>query len=285
MRLIKVVARNEKEKKEIEEILSKKKIVSYQIITGKGFYSFEILATDEESGHILGRLEEKGFGKSFDNSIVVLDVRASVPSRKRKELAPRISAEELEEDIKKGSTLDWVYLGFISLASIIIAFGLLGNNVIVVIGGMVIAPLLYPIIGSSYYLLKGNLRKLRRTLHSEIWGMLLAILWGIIISGIVKISELNSLLIGRSTPSVFDIGIAIFSGAAGALSVSTRNLGEFSGVAIAVALIPPAVTIGLGIGMGNLLISVGAAGVTLINVICVHISSILTFSILGYDTS
>ncbi len=283
MKLIKVLTRNNKEKKAVMDILAKKKIISYDLTPTKKYYKFEILTTDKETGHLLGELEKAGFGKSFENSITIIDVKASVPSRRKKELAPTISEEEIEADIKAGATLNWVYISFISLSAIIIAFGLLGENIIVVIGGMLIAPLLYPLIGSSYYLLKSDVRKLSKTLSSELWGILLAIFWGMIITGVIQQINLNPLLLGRSLISFFDIGIAIFSGAAGALSVATRNLGEFSGVAIAVALIPPAVTIGIGISMSNWLLFTGAVGLTLVNLICVHLASIITFSILGYS--
>ena len=285
MKLIKVIARSAKEKKLVLDILKKKKIVSYDFVsTGKKMYKFEIISTDQETGPLLGELEDSGFGKSFENAITIVDVKASVPSRRKKELAPTISDEEIEADIKKGSSLNWVYVSFISLSAIIIALGLIGNNIIVVIGGMLIAPILYPIIGSSYYMLNSNFRKVSKTISSEIWGILLAIFWGMIIAEVVNVMKLNPLLVGRSIISFFDVGIAIFSGAAGALSVATRNLGEFSGVAIAVALIPPAVTIGIGIGISNPVLLSGAIGLTLINLIGVHLSSVLTFTILGYGS-
>ena len=283
MKLIKVLARSLKEKKLVINILSKNHIVSYNFVSGKKFYKFEITATNEETGPLLNELEKSGFGKSFWNSITVIDIKASVPSRKKKELTPTTSEEEIEEDIKNGASLNWIYVGFISLAAIIIALGLLGGNIIVVIGGMLIAPIIYPIIGSSYFMLKGNFRKASKTLMSESWGILLAIFWGLIITGVISHTKMNPLLLGRSIISFYDVGIAIFSGAAGALSVATRNLGEFSGVAIAVALIPPAVAIGIGIGMSNWILLSGAVGLTLINLICVHLAAILTFSVIGYN--
>ena len=283
MKLIKVLARNLKEKKLIVDILSKNNIISYDFVSERKFYKFEIIATDEETGPLLSELEKAGFGKSFWNSITIIDVKASIPPRKKKELAPTISNEEIEADIKKGASLNWVYVGFISLSAIIIALGLLGGNVIVVIGGMLIAPIIYPIIGSSYFLLKGNFKKASKTVLSETWGILLAVFWGMIIASIITNVKMNPLLLGRSIVSFYDIGIAIFSGAAGALSVATRNLGEFSGVAIAVALIPPATAVGIGIGMSNWMLFSGAIGLALINLICVHLAAILTFSILGYN--
>jgi len=286
MKLIKIIARSNKEKKAILEVLEKKKIVSYDFVTtGKKFFKFEILSTDKETGSLLGEFENLGFGKSFENSITILNVKASVPARRKKELAPTISEEEIEADIKEGASLNWIYISFISLSAIIIALGLLGDNIIVVIGGMLIAPILYPIIGSSYFLLKSNFKKVSKTISSEMLGVLLAIFWGMVIAGILNDIKINPLLLGRSVISFFDIGIAIFSGAAGALSVATRNLGEFSGVAIAVALIPPAVAIGIGIGMANTILLSGAIGLTLVNLICVHLASILTFSILGYNNT
>jgi len=68
MKLIKVIARSDKEKKKIVEILKKKKIVSYDsVTTGSRFFKFEITSTDQETGYLLEELENAGFGKSFEN--------------------------------------------------------------------------------------------------------------------------------------------------------------------------------------------------------------------------
>ena len=285
MKLVRVIARSVKEKRNVEKILKTKSIVSYDIISGKGIHKFEIVTTDEETGPLIGRLKKLGFGKSFKESIIVLGIRASIPKRRSKEFTPLLSREEIESDIKMGGGLNWVYISFLTLASIIVALGMIGDNVIVVIGGMVIAPLLIPMIGSSYHLLnRCGIRPLREAMISETWGIFLAIFWGMVIGGIISNIQTNPLIIGRSVVSFFDVGIAIFAGAAGTLSVATRNLGEFSGVAIAVALVPPAVTVGIGIAMGSIAIVVGAGILTLINIVCVHFSSMITFATLGYTS-
>ncbi len=285
MKLVKVNAKNLKEKRAVEKILKTKKIVSYDVISSKNIHKFEIVAIDEETGPLIGRLKKLGFGKSFKESIIILEIRASVPKRRSKEFAPLLSKEEIENDIKSGGGLNWIYLSFMTLSAIIVALGMMGDNVIVVIGGMVIAPLLIPMIGSSYHLInKCGLKPLRESTISETWGIFLAIFWGMIVGGIVSNASINPLIVGRSIVSFFDVGIAIFAGAAGTLSVATRNLGEFSGVAIAVALVPPAVTIGIGISLGSLAIITGASILTLINLICVHFSAMITFTLLGYSS-
>ncbi len=285
MKLVKVTATKKKEKKEILKILKKSKIVSYDVISNKKIHKFEIITVNEETGPLLEQLRSKGFGRSFKESIIVLDVGATVPKRRKKETKPLLSKEEVENNIQGGGGLTWVYISFMALSAIIVSLGMLGDNVIVVIGGMVIAPLLFPMMGSSYFLLNDiSFSKFKESIFSEIWGIFLAIFWGFIIGSIVSNTIPNQLIIGRSIVSFFDVGIAIFAGAAGTLSVSTGKLGELSGVAIAVALVPPAVTIGIGLAIGNILILTGALILTLINIICVHFSSMLTFAALGYTS-
>lgn len=272
-----------KEKRAIEKMLKKHHLVSYEVIRTKKYYKFEILTPTKESGSITEDLKKLGFGRSFERGIIIHQVEASIPSLRKKEYTPTISDEEIKEDIKNKATTNWIYLSFVSLAALIIALGLLGDNFIVVIGGMLIAPLLYPIIGNSYFLLTGYRTSLKQTFSAEMWGLSAAIVFGIIIAVIVPAQlAYNDLVLSKSVITVFDIGVAIFAGAAGALSVSTRQLGGFSGVALAVALMPPAVTVGIGLGIADITIASGAFLLTIVNVIAVHMASIIIFTVLGY---
>lgn len=285
MRLIKIIVSTIKEKKIIVDILKKSKIVSYNLISNKKMHKFEIITINEETGPIVEKLKDAGFGKSFKDAILIMDVSASVPKRRTKEIMPKLSKEEVENNIKQGGGLTWIYLSFMVLSSIIVALGMLGNNIIVVIGGMVIAPLLFPMMGNSYYLInKNHVKNMKEGIISEMWGIFMAIFGGLFIGSLTSNFYINPLIVGRSVVSFFDIGVAIFAGAAGTLSVSTGKLGELSGVAIAVALVPPAVTIGIGIALGNMAIITGASMLTLINIVCLHFSSMITFAILGYTS-
>lgn len=281
--LINVKTKSVKEKKEIEKILKKHGLVSYEVIRTKKYFKFEILSPIKITGKVTKDLQAIGFGRSFERGIVIHAVEATIPPLRKKEFTPTISNEEIVNDIEGHAHTNWIYLAFVSLASIIIALGLLSNNIIVVIGGMLIAPLLYPLVGNSYYLLLGYRKLLKNTISSEMWGITAAIVCGIIFALIAPSAvPYNELIAGRANLNFFALGVAVFAGAAGALSVSTRQLGGFSGVAIAVALMPPAVTTGLGLGFLDLNLATGAFFVTMVNVLCVHFSSIIVFSMLGY---
>lgn len=282
MRLIKVKAATLKEKNGLEKILRRHGVSSYDINETNDYYVFEILTTEKVTGRITEDLEKVGFGKSFEKGIITLPVQAAIPSPKKKEFAPTIADEEIEADIKQNASTNWIFLSFVGLAAAIIGFGLMSNNFIALMGGMLIAPLLYPMIGSSFFLLKRKPREIANNLRSEAWGLTVPVVVGIILALFLPNLPYTELVLSRGIITLFDVAVAVLAGAAGALSVSTRQLGGFSGVALAVALMPPAVTVGIALGYQDLMLLKGAVLLTLVNVLMIHLASIIVFTVLGY---
>ena len=282
MRLVKVKVKEASDRKNLEKVLSKNRIISYDIYKTKNYFVYEILLTDKMAGVITEELEQAGFGKSFDKGIIGLPVQAAIPCVRKKEYVPTIADEEIEEDIKNNASTNWIFLSFVGLSAAIIGFGLMSNNIVAIMGGMLIAPLLYPIIGSSFYLLKGKPKLISKNLRSEAWGLTVPVITGIILAIFFPELPYTDMIISRTMITMFDVGVAVFAGAAGALSVSTRQLGGFSGVALAVAVMPPAVTVGITMGYGDVFFLKGALFLVLMNVIMIHLASVIVFTALGY---
>jgi len=282
MRLITVDTEKRKEKKEIEKILSGLKLVSYKSFKIDKCNRFEILTTKEISGPLIEKIQKLGFGKSFKKGITIQTIEGSLPLLQKKEITPVISQEELATDISTKSKTNWIYLSFISVAAIIITLGLLDNNGVVIIGGMLIAPLLYPLIGTSFYAYTKNRSGLRKSILSEMWGVALPIFWGLLIAYMIPNLVLTQEVVSRGIINFYMVGVAVFAGVAGALSVTTKTLESLSGVAIAAALLPPAVTVGIGIGAARMTLATNALGLTAINILAVHLMSMIVFKVLGY---
>ena len=280
MLLISGNATTTKERKKIKEILEKFKIVSYHIYKIGKFYKFDIISTNELSGKIVDELQKLGLGKSFEKGITIQKIEGTLPLLRKKETTPKISEEELSSTLFDSCKMNWIYLSFISISAIIIALGILDNNLIAIIGGMLIAPLLYPMIGSSFYIVTTSLSGFKKAISSEILGLVLAIGWGAVIALIVPATIKN--LSYNIALNYYTIGVAIFAGFAGTLSITTRTLESLSGVAISVALMPPTVLVGIALGLSNFSLALSALKLAAVNVLAIHLTAIIVLKILDY---
>lgn len=199
---------------------------------------------------------------------------------------PRLNLEQRTEAyvrIRRAArpTLDYYIL--ISLSAIISGLGLVANSAAVVIGAMLVAPLMSPIVGTGLSTVLGDVRFLRLTLGAVLRGALLAVIVGMIV-GIFQIGDpLTAELLARTEPSLLDLAIALFSGIAAAFALSRSNAAAaLPGVAIAAALVPPLATIGITLTAGFFIESFGATLLFITNFVAIGTATALVFIILGY---
>ena len=193
----------------------------------------------------------------------------------------RISREELYADIEDSAKLSKVFVVMVLLSSIVAAIGLLHNNVTVVIGAMVIAPLLGPNVALSLATTLGDRELATRALKTNAVGIIagfsLALLMGLVFGARPDIPEIAS----RTRVELVDIVLALASGCAGALAFTAGAPAAVIGVMVAVALLPPLVVVGILLGGGFAYSAVGALLLLLTNLICVNIAGVVTFLIQG----
>lgn len=193
----------------------------------------------------------------------------------------RISREELYADVTSGSELSIVYLALVILSTLVAGVGLMRDDVAVIIGAMVIAPLLGPNVSMSLSVTLGDMELAWRSLKANAAG-LFASLAVALIMGMVLTIDLNSEQIMRRTQvSLSDITIALAAGSAGVLAFTRGVPAAVVGVMVAVALLPPLVDIGLLLGSGYLELAIGAAILTLTNLICINLAGVVTFLLQG----
>lgn len=228
--------------------------------------------------------------------IVVLPVEATLPrldhgaasnqdtaqaDKKKKPLLKGVSREELYEDVRAGATLDMNFLILVVLSSFVAAIGLIENNIAVVIGAMVIAPLLGPNLALSLASVLGDGTLMRQALKTNVAGvgvtLVLAAIMGLTWPGPLDSPE----LLARTGVGFDGVALAIASGAAAALSLASGMAVTLIGVMVAVALMPPAVTIGLYLGAGQFSAAAGAILLLAANVICVNLAADTVFWLRG----
>ncbi|MCA9954136.1 MAG: DUF389 domain-containing protein [Anaerolineales bacterium] len=185
--------------------------------------------------------------------------------------------------IRRGARPDLDFYMLISLATIIAALGLIVNSPAVVIGAMLVAPLMSPMVGTGLAVVLGDTRFIRLSLGAVVRGMFLSILVGAA-AGLLNINQpATSELLARTQPTLIDLAIALFSGLAGAYALSRSDAaGALPGVAIAAALVPPLATVGISLTAGRFGEAFGAMLLFTANFVAISSATALMFLILGF---
>ncbi len=187
---------------------------------------------------------------------------------------------QLLRDNSKASP-DYVILTLAS--SLLAGFGLVMNSTAVIIGAMVLAPLMAPIVSLSMGILRRDTRLLRQSVRTIAIGVALALSAAALLALITPIQRVTAEIDARLHPSLLDLAVAVISGIAAAYAYARESvIKSLPGVAIAVALVPPLAVAGIGLGWGDLRIFGGAALLFLTNLVGIAATAALTFLLLGY---
>lgn len=237
---------------------------------------------------------QKHFSHLRDFRAVILQVEATVPSPPEPGLEPkaedpgkltplpgRISREELLSDLNSGTRVTKTFLATVVLSSIVAGVGLLRDNVAVVIGAMVIAPLLTPNMALALATTLGDLELARKAIRTNASGMLLALALAVVAGVLVPVDQSSAEFTTRTSASFADTVLALASGTAGALAFTSGVPAGLVGVMVAVALLPPLVVAGMSLGAGRLADSYGAFLLLATNIICVNLAAVATFLVQG----
>ncbi|MDH5711862.1 MAG: TIGR00341 family protein [Gammaproteobacteria bacterium] len=201
--------------------------------------------------------------------------------KERKSAALMNTREEILVQVEKDAQLNNNFILLVILSAIVAAIGLLENNLAVIVGAMVIAPLLGPNIAFSLGASLGEKQLVIESLKAILAGIIIAIFFSIGI-GLIWPGDFDSLeLMSRTDVAYSGTAIALASGAAASLSLVSGTSSVLVGVMVAVALMPPAVTIGLMLSIGEYNHALGAALLLAVNIVCINLSSKLVFLFRG----
>ena len=200
---------------------------------------------------------------------------------------PMLNAEEqatIYETMRRNAVANVDFYVLILLSSTIAYFGLLQNSGAVIIGAMLVAPLMSPMMAMAHAIVMGNPRMLGRAAISTLVGMSLAIAVGALLTWLLPLTPPNSEILGRTSPNIFDLIIAVASGSAGAYALSRKEVAaSMPGVAIAASLVPPLCVVGYGIGSADWAIALGALFLFLTNLASILLMGALVFMLLGFQ--
>lgn len=189
-------------------------------------------------------------------------------------LPDKENEEETISQISSGVVFHGSNLWVLIFAIFIASLGLNVNSTAVIIGAMLISPLMGPIIGMGLAVGISDLRLLKRSIKNYLVATVISVLTATVYFTITPLTEAQSELLARTSPTLYDVLIALCGGAAGILALSTKGKGNvIPGVAIATALMPPLCTAGYGLAVGNFSYFFGAFYLFFINTVFIALAT------------
>jgi len=261
----------------------------------RGDYDLVVIGATRESS-----LERALFGdvvgavvrQSKTPVVVVRDAESALGDLARnfswrlQQVIPRLSLSERTEvyvRIRRSARPDIDFFILIGLSALIAALGLMLNSPAVVIGAMLVAPLMSPLIGAGLAVVMGNTRFLRLSLSAIARGVLLSIALSILVGLAQRTSALTPEVLSRTQPTLLDLGVALFAGLAGAYALAhSAAAAALPGVAISAALVPPLSVVGITLAGGHFEEALGSLLLFSTNLVAIVAAAVLVFFVLGF---
>ena len=247
-----------------------------------------VLIKSENTEFIID-LVEKYFSPIGSYRLVILPVEATIPrpeepakEEKTREKTPeRISIEELYQKMTTISETSKKYIIMATIACIVAAIGLLKDDVAVIIGSMVIAPLLGPNMALSLATTLADFKLARKAIITNFTGFSFVLGISIVIGAFMNVDPAMPQIALRSNVSHYYIALALATGVAGAYAITKGVAEAMVGVMVAVAILPPLVAAGLLFGSKHWIDGTGALLLSVVNLVCINLSGVVTFILEG----
>ena len=193
---------------------------------------------------------------------------------------------DLIQRLRRGSRISIEYFVMVSAAAAIATLGLLQDSPAVVIGAMLVAPLMTPIIGCGLALAHANSTIFRSAGIAIFYGFLNTLAVSMLLAWLVPGKEMTAQVLSRGDPDLLDLLIALSSSIAAAYALARPSLvGAIAGVAIATALVPPLSCIGISLAYRDYTNAHGASLLFITNMVAIVLGAACTFRILGVTQS
>ena len=273
--------------------------VTYVVLNDDGesiLLEFPIPA--DASAEILDALHEAGLG---DDAYTVVGTVETATTPTIETLMDRYAGTydplpmpELRSKARDMSRDALSYVGLVFLAAVIAAAGLLLDSPAVVVGSMVIAPFVGPVLTASVGVVSGDEAMVRESVRLQVGGLLVAILGAALFAAFVRALQFVpptltidaiDLVSSRATPSFLTIAVGVAAGAAAAFGMTTKGPTSLIGVMIAAALVPAAAVVGIALVWERPVVAVGSLVVVTATFLAINAAVYATLRVLGYRRS
>lgn len=226
--------------------------------------------------HLFKRVSQKEFDPMAGGINGLKDEYELFKARKAESLTKYMAYETVVSNAT--DTLDYYVL--LVLSCIIATMGLIQNSAAVIIGAMIVAPLMGPILGLSAGVMWGSREALWESVTTLAKGVLVVLLISSGVAFFLPYIALNSEILSRTHPGILDVVVALASGVIGSYAyVNNRISSSIPGVAISVALMPPLCTAGIGLGLLNMDVLRGGLILFFVNLVGISTAAAVVFYI------
>lgn len=263
-----------------------KEVVAYPATSWGGAH-LKLLVDGQDRQQVVDKLQSHLTGCEdwrivmTPTSAVIPDFSTQEPTPEEKEAKKRKRAvatrEEIHQQISASARTDTNFLLLTGLSVIVATIGMAQDNVAVVVGAMVIAPLLGPNIALAFSIAIGDNKLLGQALATNLLGLLFTLAISLMLPHLVQMDYGSAEMLSRTKIGFDGVALALLSGVAAALSVTTNLSSTLVGVMVAVALMPPAVVLGISLSLQNFENAMGAATLLATNIVCVNLASNAVF--------
>ena len=251
--------------------------------------SFEIqpeALTLKQASHYETKTEAANEKRSIKTDSLPKGEKREILSRKKLPWLPRATTEEFQEVfqvLRENARLRSTFLAMMLLSTLIATFGLFSNSSPVIIGAMILAPIISPIVAFSMGMVRYDVNLLKTGFWTILVGTVSSLLFSALAALLIPLKTVTPEIYARLSPNLLDMGIAVASGVAAAYAHSKEEIAKsLAGVAIAVALVPPLAVAGIGIGWWNWEVFSGAFLLYLTNLSGIIMFAGITFLIFGF---
>jgi uncharacterized hydrophobic protein (TIGR00341 family) len=290
LRLIEAILPADSEPR-LQTLLKEDEVVGLWFNAAKGPNVLARILLDAGKSDAVLNMLESSYGSSPSFRIYLLAVEGTLPKLKEPEPEPdleasrrataRIGIVELQHKVGDMLGVGKIFVTLAVISTLVAAVGLYADNVAVIIGAMVIAPLLGPNVALSLATALADYRLAWRAVRAALAGIGIVFGLALLIGAFFPVDPTTPEIAARTFVGPADLVLALASGVAGALSITTGVSSALVGVMVAVALVPPLVTLGLLVGAQYWPEAFGALVLVLVNVISINLAGVGTFLVQG----
>ncbi|ASK61155.1 TIGR00341 family protein [Virgibacillus phasianinus] len=248
-----------------------------------------ILVEKQAAEKILNHLEKLASDEHSQFDALLYTIKAYIPSKYHEKNTPNDNKDEFERAsrlellsvVENSSKISSSFSWFTVFAALVAAVGIIQNSPGLVLGANIIDPSMKPITGVSFSSVLGEKKLIRQSIVTAMFGLFISITIAALLGFFIPLPTGSNEFISQTKVHILDIVVAISAGAAGAISFVKRSQGQLVGVMISLALLPPAIVLGMTLGAFQLQSAIQPLLLLLINVNSILLSAIIVFWLSG----
>ena len=278
----------EKQNGEVEELLQKYSSDTFSVEAKRKGEETKLYRATVDSSDIDDLVEELKSIKEIEIGDLVVRVfkQESLIQKGQKTRggSSMLSQEEVYSKAQGAPDFNAAQWALTALSGGIASYGLMLDNIAVVIGAMMVAPLLSPLVSSAVSLTIGDSTLLKKSLRTTLISIPIVVLIGAIsvIPFSLSINSTMNLIVSAGLENMI---LSLMVGSAATLAYVTGVREQIAGVAVAIAVVPPLAAIGVGLTIGNIVFASKAFSIAMVNILAVIVSGSISLKLLGFRPS